>query len=161
MSKGEKTPVTPAVRLLKREKVSFTHHLYTYVEKGGTGIPAAALGVDEHAVVKALIMEDDQKRPLVVLMHGDRMVSTKALARAMGAKRVGPCDAAVAQKHSGYRIGGTSPFGTKKRMPVFMERSILELPTIYINGGHRGYLVGVNPKDVARVIEPTLVDVAL
>ncbi|MBT3375623.1 MAG: aminoacyl-tRNA deacylase [Lentisphaerae bacterium] len=160
MSKGEKTPVTPAVRFLRREKVTFTHHLYTYVEKGGTAIPAAALGVAEHAVVKTLIMADDAKAPFIVLMHGDRMVSTKALARAMGVKRVGPCDPAVAQRHSGYRVGGTSPFGTKRQMPVFMERSVLDLPTIYINGGHRGYLVGVSPEVVAQVTQATLVDVA-
>lgn len=161
MSKDEKTPITPAVRFLRGENVSFTHHLYAYVEKGGTGNSAAALGVEEHAVVKTLIMEDEQKRPFIVLMHGDRMVSTKTLAREMGVKRVGPCDPAVAQKHSGYLVGGTSPFGTKRRMPVFMERSILQLPTIYINGGHRGYLVGVDPKDVARIIEPSLVEVAM
>jgi len=157
----EKAPVTPAVRVLRAEKVQFTDHLYSYEEKGGTAVSSRELGVDEHAVVKTLLMEDDRKNPLVVLMHGDRQVSTRELARIIGARSVNPCSPETAQKHTGYLVGGTSPFGTRKALPVYMEETILELPIIYINGGRRGYLVGIDPKDAARILKPTPVLVAI
>jgi Cys-tRNA(Pro) deacylase len=156
-----KTPSTPAVRLLREKGVAFTEHPYRYEEKGGTRVSARELGVDEHAVVKTLVMEDDTGAPLVVLMHGDREVSTKALARQLGKKSVEICKPEVANRHSGYQVGGTSPFGTRKAMPVCLERSILELPRIYLNGGSRGFLVGMAPGDVVKVLAPTLVDVAI
>ena len=160
MSK-DKSPVTPAVRVLREENVPFTEHPYKYVDRGGTTVSARELGVDEHAVVKTLIMEDEEKNPFIVLMHGDREVSTKELARIMGVKKVAPCTPATAQKHSGYMVGGTSPFGTKKRMPVYIEKTILDLPGIYINGGKRGYLVGIDPRDLVRVLGPVPVEVAV
>jgi Cys-tRNA(Pro) deacylase len=153
-------PVTAAVRVLREHGVAFTHHPYEYEERGGTAVSARELGVDEHAVVKTLVMQDDAARPLIVLMHGDREVSAKNLARALGVKSIEPCAPAVADRHSGYQVGGTSPFGTRKRMPVYMERSIMALPKIYINGGRRGYLVGLAPAYAVRVLAPTLVDVA-
>ncbi|HET7096363.1 MAG TPA: Cys-tRNA(Pro) deacylase [Casimicrobiaceae bacterium] len=156
----ERYPVTAAVRVLREHGVEFTHHPYAYVERGGTEVSARELGVPEHAVVKTLIMEDDHGVPLVVLMHGDREVSTKNLARLIGAKSVAACAPAVADRHSGYQIGGTSPFGTRRAMPVYMERSIAELSYAYINGGRRGYLVGMRPADILRVLEPTLADIA-
>ncbi len=156
-----KTPSTPAIRLLRDAGVPFTEHPYRYEEKGGTRVSARELGVDEHAVVKTLVMEDDAGRPLVVLMHGDREVSTKALARQLGCKAVQICRPEIANRHSGYQVGGTSPFGTRRAMPVYVERSILELERIYVNGGSRGFLVGVAPADVVRVLSPTLVDVAI
>ena len=156
----EKAPVTAAVRELRAAGVSFTDHLYEYEEKGGTVVSARSLGVDEHSVVKTLIMEDDARRPLVVLMHGDRQVSTKELARVIGVKTVMPCAPETATRHTGYLVGGTSPFGTRKLMPVYMERTIADLPRIYINGGKRGYLVGIAPADVVRILRPTLVSVA-
>jgi Cys-tRNA(Pro) deacylase len=122
-------------------------------------VSARELGVDEHAVVKTLIMEDDAKRPLVVLMHGDREVSTKNLARHLGVKTVAPCAPAVADRHSGYQVGGTSPFGTRRRMPVYVQRTIADLPIVYVNGGRRGYLVGMAPADLVRVLSPELVDI--
>ena len=161
MSHRAKPPVTAAVRELKLHNIVFTHHPYEYEEKGGTPVPARELGVDEHAVVKTLVMEDETGAPLVVLMHGDRQVSTKNLARELGVKRITPCEPGLAQKHSGYRVGGTSPFGTRRKMPVFVERTILDQPRIYINGGHRGYLVGIAPTDLVAVLHPTLVDVAV
>ncbi len=157
----QKIPATPATRLLKQNKVDFTPHLYPYEDKGGTAVSSRELGVDEHAVIKTLVMEDDGRQPLLVLMHGDCQVSTKELARAIGCKSVTPCTAQVADKHSGYQVGGTSPFGTRKTMPVYLEESILELPRIYINGGKRGFLVGIDPKEVVRLLEPTLVRVAI
>jgi len=160
MSK-DKTPVTPAVRLLRAAGVSFAEHPYAYEEKGGTAVSARELGVDEHSVVKTLIMEDERKSPLIVLMHGDRQVSTKELARVMGVKSVVPCAPETAFRHSGYQVGGTSPFGTRKHMPVYLEESILELPQIYINGGKRGFLVGIDPKDVVRLLKPVLVRVGI
>lgn len=160
MSK-DKLPVTAAVRVLREHGVAFTSHPYAYEERGGTEVSARELGVDEHAVVKTLVMEDDARRPLVVLMHGDRAVSTKALARHLGVKTIAPCAPAVADRHSGYQVGGTSPFGTRRAMPVYVERSILDLPRIYINGGRRGYLVGIAPADLVRVLQPTVVDVAV
>lgn len=137
---------TPATQWLKRHGVQFGEHVYEYVEHGGTAVSSQALGVDEHAVVKTLVMEDDAGKPLLVLMHGDRQVSTKALARAIGVKAVEPCKPEVAQRHSGYLVGGTSPFGLKKAMPVYVEASVLELPRILINGGRRGFLVGITPQ---------------
>ncbi len=160
MSK-DKLPVTAAVRVLREHGVAFTHHPYEYEERGGTEVSARELGVDEHAVVKTLIMEDDARRPLVVLMHGNRAVSTKALARHLGVKTIAPCTPVVADRHSGYQVGGTSPFGTRRAMPVYVERSILDLPRIYINGGRRGYLVGIAPADLVRVLHPIAVDVAV
>lgn len=157
----EKLPVTPAVRVLRQHKVVFSDHLYEYEEHGGTTVSARELGVDEHAVVKTLVMEDEHKHPLVVLMHGDREVSTKNLARHIGVKTITPCSPDTANKHSGYMVGGTSPFGTRKTMPVYMERSIAELDKIYINGGKRGYLVGLAPQVVIDILKPSLVDVAV
>src|SRR5438552_9843205 len=156
----DKHPVTMAVRMLRDHGVAFTHHPYEYEERGGTEVSAREIGVDEHSVVKTLIMEDDAKRLLIVLMHGDREVSTKNLARFLGVKTVSPCAPAVADRHSGYQVGGTSPFGTRRKMPVFMQRTIVDLPLVYINGGRRGYLMGVAPADIVRVLQPTLVDVA-
>jgi Cys-tRNA(Pro) deacylase len=157
----DKTPVSPAIRMLRANGVAFTDHLYDYEDRGGTEVSARELGVDEHAVVKTLVMEDDAKRPLVVLMHGDRKVSTKELARTIGVKTIQPCNPETANRHSGYMVGGTSPFGTRKEMPVYMEQTIVDLPKIYINGGKRGYLVGVAPADVIRVLKPTLVTVGI
>ncbi len=156
----DKYPVTAAVRVLRAEKVAFEPHLYDYVEKGGTAASSAALGVPEHAVVKTLVMEDETKKPLIVLMHGDQQVSTKALARHLGVKTISPCTPDVADRHSGYQVGGTSPFGTRRKMPVYMQKTILELDEIYINGGKRGFLVCVTPSDVKRVLSAELVEAA-
>ena len=153
--------MTPGTAFLKSKGVSFTEHTYEYVEHGGTEVPAQALGVPEHAIVKTLVMEDDARKPLIVLMHGDRKVSTKNLARQAGRKSVEPCKPEVAQRHTGYQVGGTSPFGTKKPLPVYVERSILELPEIYINAGRRGLLVKLRSADLARVLDVSPVDVAL
>jgi Cys-tRNA(Pro) deacylase len=152
---------TPATVFLKAHGVAYTEHEYGYVEHGGTEVSARALGVAEHDVVKTLVMQDEDARPLLVLMHGDRKVSTKNLARQAGVKRIEPCRPEAAQRHSGYQVGGTSPFGTKKRLRVFLERSVLERPKIYINGGRRGFLVGIAPGELVRTLAPTLVDVAL
>ena len=154
-------PITPAVRLLREKGVAFEPHLYDYVERGGTRHSAQALGVDEHAVVKTLVMETDAKKPLLVLMHGDREVSTKQLARHLGVKSVHPCDFAQAQKHTGYLVGGTSPFGTRARLPVYAERTIFDLPVIYINGGKRGFLVSIDPKVLRDVLKVEEVEVAI
>lgn len=155
------TPVTPAIRVLRSAGVPFTEHLYRYEEHGGTRASARALGVDEHAVVKTLVMEDDSRAPLIVLMHGDLEVSTKKLARTIGRKHVEPCTPDEANRHSGYLVGGTSPFGTRKAMPVYIERTVLDLPRIYINGGARGFLVGIAPADLVRVLNPTPVEVGI
>ena len=152
---------TPATTMLKKHQVAYTEHLYDYVEHGGTSVSSSALGVDEHHVVKTLIFEDDTRRPLCVLMHGDRKVSTKELARQIGVKRVAPCKPEDAMRHSGYQIGGCSPFGLRKPMPVFMEATILDLPRIGINGGKRGFLVGLPPQEVVRLVSPAMVTVAL
>ena len=160
MSK-EKAPVTAAVRELRAAKVEFTDHLYEYEEKGGTAVSARELAVPEHAVVKTLVMEDDARSPMLVLMHGDLKVSTKELARIVGAKTIAHCNPETANRHSGYVVGGTSPFGTRKKMPVYMEQSVLDLPKIYINGGRRGYLVGIAPADVVRVLGPKIVKVGI
>jgi len=157
----DKAPVTAAVRQLRAEKVSFTEHLYQYEEKGGTSVSARELGVDEHSVVKTLIMEDERKNPLIVLMHGDCQVSTKELARSVVAKLIAPCSPETASRHTGYLVGGTSPFGTKKTLPVYMEESIIALPKIYLNGGKRGFLVGLEPSEVVRLLRPVLVRVAI
>ena len=157
----DKLPVTNAVRVLREHGVAFTHHPYEYEARGGTEVSARELGVDEHAVIKTLVMEDDAKRPFVVLMHGDREVSTKNLARRLGVKSVAPCGSAVADRHSGYQVGGTSPFGTRRSMPVYMQRTIADLPYLYVNGGRRGYLVGMTPADLVRVLSPEPVDVAI
>ncbi len=162
MSKDkEKTPMTPAVRALKDAGVPFTEHPYRYVEHGGTATFATEFGVEEHIVIKTLVMEDDAKRPFIVLMHGDREVSTREMARTLGVKTVQPCTPETAQRHSGYMVGGTSPFGLHKPMPVYVEATILDLPKIYINGGKRGFLVGMDPKDLVRVLKPTPVRVAV
>ena len=157
----DKTPVTAAVRALRSENVPFSDHLYAYEEKGGTAVSSRELGVDEHAVIKTLVMEDESRKPLIVLMHGDLQVSTKELARVMGVKHISPCTAEAAQKQSGYQVGGTSPFGTRFPMPVYMEGSIASLPKIYINGGKRGYLVGMAPAGLIRVLKPHLVTVGI
>jgi len=154
-------PVTMAIRVLRQQKVEFTPHLYTWEPRGGTSASAEHLGVDEHAVVKTLIFENEARQPLCVLMHGDREVSAKNLARQLGHKSVGPCSPEVADKHSGYQVGGTSPFGLKRRMPICCEKSIGDLPLIYINGGARGFLVGINPAELVRVLEPRMVEVAI
>jgi Cys-tRNA(Pro) deacylase len=154
----EKFPVTAAVRVLREHGVDFTHHPYEYEERGGTAVSARELGVDEHAVVKTLVMEDDSKKPLVMLMHGDREVSTRKLARHLGVKSIAPCDPVTADRHSGYQVGGTSPFGTRRSMPVYLQRTIAELPYLYVNGGRRGYLVGMPPAELVRVLQPVPID---
>jgi Cys-tRNA(Pro) deacylase len=151
---------TPATECLAKQGVPYTEHEYAYVERGGTAVSSSSLGVPEHEVVKTLVMEDDEKKPLIVLMHGDRQVSTKELARQANRKRIEPCKPDVAQRHTGYQVGGTSPFGTRKALPIFIERSILELPAIYINGGRRGFLLRLSPADLVKTLHPTPVDVA-
>ncbi len=152
---------TPATQMLKAAGIAYTEHPYDYVERGGTAESAKQLGVPEHAVVKTLVMQDDKAQPLIVLMHGDRSVSTKNLAREIGARSVEPCKPEVAQRHSGYRVGGTSPFGTKKAMPVLVEASVLDLPRICINGGRRGYLVGIAPQVLVDLLGARPVHCAL
>lgn len=153
MSKSKHVSETPATQFLRRHGVAFGEHVYEYVEHGGTSESARQLGVDEHAVVKTLVMEDEHAKPLIILMHGDRTVSTKNLARQIGAKRVESCKPEVANRHSGYLVGGTSPFGTKKAMPVYVESTILDLPSIYLNGGRRGYLVSLAPAVLATLLQ--------
>ena len=153
-------PVTLAIRALRAAQVAFEPHLYPWQERGGTAASAAALGVDEHAVIKTLIFETETRAPLCILMHGDREVSTKNLARQIGAKSTAPCAPKDADRHSGYQVGGTSPFGLRRAMPIYMERTIAALPRIYINGGARGFLVAIDPADAIRVLQPTLVDAA-
>jgi Cys-tRNA(Pro) deacylase len=152
---------TPAIHFLRKHAVEFTEHTYRYEEHGGTRVSARELGVDEHYMIKTLVMQDERKQPLIVLMHGDREVSTKNLARQIGAKTVTPCEPAVAEKHTGYLVGGTSPLGTRKPLPIYMERSIADLDRIYINGGRRGFLVELAPADLVRVLSPSLVAVAM
>jgi Cys-tRNA(Pro) deacylase len=154
-------PVTMAVRTLRQHDVAFTPHLYTWEAHGGTQASARHLGVDEHLVIKTLIFEDESKKPLCILMHGDREVSAKNLARQVGAKSVAPCAPAVADRHSGYQVGGTSPFGLRRGMPLYCEKSIGALQRIYINGGARGFLVGISPRDLERVLSPKFVEVAI
>jgi Cys-tRNA(Pro) deacylase len=160
-SKDKHVSETPATAFLKKHAVAYTEHVYAYEAHGGTAVPARELGVDEHAVVKTLVMEDEKRAPLIVLMHGDRTVSTKNLARQAGRKKIEPCAPEVAERHSGYQVGGMSPFGTRKAMPVYAEKSILALPKIYINGGRRGFLVGMDPRDVERVLQPIAVEAGL
>ena len=161
MNKNRHAPETPAVRFLKAHGIAFSSHVYAYEEHGGTRVSARELNVDEHAVVKTLVFEDENARPLIVLMHGDCKVSTRELARQIGCKKVEPCTPEAANRHTGYLVGGTSPFGTKKSLPVYLERSILDLPLIYINGGRRGFLVGIHPHDIVRTLNPKAVEVAL
>ncbi|MFZ7319169.1 Cys-tRNA(Pro) deacylase [Comamonas jiangduensis] len=163
MAKKDKTHVseTPATQLLKAHQVAFTEHPYDYVEHGGTAESAKQLGLDEHAVVKTLVMQDQDAKPLIVLMHGDCTVSTKNLARQIGAKSVEPCKPEVAQRHSGYLVGGTSPFGVRKQMPVYIEQTILDLPRIAINGGRRGFLVQLQPRVCVELLGAQPVQCAL
>ena len=153
-------PTTMAIRVLRQNQVEFTPHLYAYEPRGGTRVSSAQLGVDEYAVVKTLIFEDSARKPLCILMHGNREVSAKNLARQLGVKSVAPCAPDVADRHSGYQVGGTSPFGLRRAMPVYCEKTVATLPKIYINGGARGFLVGLDPREVVRVLKPTLVEVA-
>ena len=152
--------MTAAVRVLRARGVDYSEHPYRYEERGGTRASSRELGVDEHSVIKTLVMQDERKHPFIVLMHGDREVSTRNLARQIGVKTVEPCDPAVAERHTGYQVGGTSPFGMRKGLPVYVERTILDLPRIYINGGKRGLLVSLAPADLMRVLSPTPVDAA-
>ena len=154
-------PETQATKFLKAHRVPFSSHLYDYEEHGGTAVSARELNVDEHAVVKTLVFEDENAKPLIVLMHGDCKVSTKELARQISCKKVEPCKPEVANRHTGYLVGGTSPFGTKKAMPIYIEKTILDSPLIYINGGRRGYLVGVHPHDLHSALHPKTVQAAL
>lgn len=157
----DKYPVTPAIRLLRAENVTLSHHLYAYEENGGTTVAARELGIDEHSVIKTLVMENEVKKPLIVLMHGDLEVSTKELARTLGVKKVTPCDPLMAQRHTGYLVGGISPFGTRRLMPVYIEETIVCLPKVFINGGKRGYLIGIDPREVQRILKATPVRVGI
>jgi Cys-tRNA(Pro) deacylase len=157
----DKIPVTAAVRFLKQAKADFTPHLYNYEERGGTAVSARELGIAEHLVIKTLVMEDEQGRPLTVLMHGDREVSTKELARLAGVKAITPCNPDKAFRHTGYLVGGTSPFAPRKAMPVYMEKTIAALPRIYLNGGKRGFLVSLSPQVVIDLLQPKLVEVGI
>jgi len=159
--KSENAPDTPATRFLQHHGIAHSNHLYDYEEHGGTFVSSRELNVDEHAVIKTLVMADETSKPLIVLMHGDCKVSTKELARQIGCKKIEPCKPEVANRHTGYLVGGTSPFGTRKKLPIYIQKSILDIPLIYINGGRRGYLVGVHPHDLMRVLSPTVVDVAI
>ena len=161
MTKPEHAPETQATKFLKAHRVPFSSHLYAYEEHGGTRVSARELNVDEHAVVKTLVFEDENARPLIVLMHGDCKVSTRELARQIGCKKVEPCAPAAANRHTGYLVAGTSPFGMKKQRPVFLEKTILVLPLIYINGGRRGFLDGMHPHDILRMLNPKPVTAAL
>lgn len=156
-----KPPVTPAVRALRALGVAFESHLYEYEERGGTARSAQALGVPEHTVLKTLVLEDDARAPLLVLMHGDYQVSTQRLARFLGRRSIEPCAPESATRHTGYLVGGTSPFGTRKTLPVYLERSVTELPRVYLNGGKRGYLVSMATTELLRALAPTLVEVGV
>lgn len=157
----ENLPSTPALLALRAAGVTFVPHLYPYVDKGGTRQSSASLGVDEHQVIKTIVLETADKTPVVCLMHGDRQISTKQLARVIGTKSVQPCDPAVAHRHTGYLVGGTSPFGMRKPLPVYVERTVLDLPVIYINGGARGLLVAIAPRVLTDLLGATPVDVAM
>jgi Cys-tRNA(Pro) deacylase len=161
MAKKEHVSETPATQFLRKHGVAFSEHPYEYEEHGGTAVSSRELGVSEHDVIKTLVMQDEAARPLIVLMHGDCKVSTKNLARAIGCKSVEPCKPEVANRHTGFLVGGTSPFGTRKQMPVYVEKTILDLDRIYINGGRRGYLVSMAPAELVRVLAPKAVEVAL
>ena len=160
MGRKEHVSETPATAFLREHGVPFSEHVYDYVEHGGTSESSRQLGVDEHSVVKTLVMQDDDAKPLIILMHGDREVSLKNLARQIGAKRVEPSKPEVAERHTGYRVGGTSPFGTRKTLEIFVERSVLSLPLVYINGGRRGYLVGIDPSVLVDLLKAQPVDCA-
>jgi Cys-tRNA(Pro) deacylase len=160
MSK-DKIPTTPAILALKAHAIDFTLHPYQYEEKGGTKVSASKLGVDEHCVIKTLVMEDETTQPLIILMHGDKEVSTKTLARSLGVKSIVPCKTAIAQKHTGYQVGGTSPFGTKKVIPIYLEKTIADLPEIFINAGSRGLLAQMTPYELVRSLKPQMVSVAI
>ncbi len=160
MAEKNELHVTPAIRALRAAGVAFTHHNYAYEERGGTAVSARELGVDEHCVLKTLVLEDDQKRPLICLMHGDLEVSLRGLARAIGARNVAMCSPEAANKHTGYLVGGTSPFGTRKALPVYAQRTIADLDRVYLNGGKRGFLVAMTVAELQRVLQPTLVDAA-
>ena len=161
MPKAPHVSETPATQWLRTHGIAFGEHSYDYVDHGGTAVSARELGLPEHEIVKTLVMEDEDARPLLVLMHGDRQVSTKNLARQVGRKRIAPCDPAVAQRHTGYQVGGTSPFGTRKPLPIYVERSVLALARLYINGGRRGYLVSIEPSVLERELGAVPVDCAL
>jgi Cys-tRNA(Pro) deacylase len=161
MNKAPHVSETPATAWLRRHRVPYLEHVYAYVEHGGTAVSSQALGISEHEVVKTLVMQDDHGKPLIVLMHGDRKVSTKNLARQIDRKRVEPCAPDVAQRHTGYQVGGTSPFGLRKAMPIFVERSVLQLPRVFINGGRRGYLVEVASSVLAEKLGAHAVSCAL
>jgi Cys-tRNA(Pro) deacylase len=154
-------PETPATQFLRQQGVLYTSHVYEYEEHGGTSASSRELNVDEHVVVKTLVMEDELGKPLIVLMHGDCKVSTKELARQTSRKKIAPCRPDVASRHTGFLVGGTSPFGTKKKMPVYVEKTILDLPAIFINGGRRGYLICISPLELSRVLDSQIVEVAL
>jgi Cys-tRNA(Pro) deacylase len=156
-----KYPVTAAIHFLRKENVSFIPHLYKYEEKGGTQVSSRELGVPEEIVIKTLVMEDDKKNALIVLMHGNKQVSLKELARQMNVKTISPCKPEVADRHSGYQVGGTSPFGTRKPLPIYAEKTISTLDRIFINGGGKGFLIEISPKDLERVLSPTWVEVAI
>ena len=157
----EKIPTTPAILALKAQDADFTLHIYQYEERGGTKISAKKLGVDEHSVIKTLVREDETGKPLIILMHGDKEVSTKKLARILGVKSISPCNPAIAEKHTGYKVGGTSPFGTRKAMPVYMEKTIADLPEIFINAGSRGLLARMPSSELVHMLKPIEVCVAL
>jgi Cys-tRNA(Pro) deacylase len=159
--KDIKPPSSPAIHFLNEHSVSYTPHLYEYEERGGTAVSSKKLGIPEHNVIKTLIMQTETKDPLIVLMHGDKQVSLKTLARHIGVKAVAPCSPDVAHRHSGYQVGGTSPFGTRRKMPVYLQSSIADLKKIYINGGGKGFLVSLDPKDLIRILAPTFVDVSI
>lgn len=159
--KDDKYPITTAVRALRAAKVDFEPFLYEYIEKGGTRASATALGVDEHLVIKTIVLEDEAKQPMIVLMHGDKDVSTQQLARLIGKKKITPCQPEVANKHTGYLVGGTSPFGTKKTLPIYVEETIKELPQIWINGGKRGFLVRILPADIEKCLKVGYVTVGV
>jgi Cys-tRNA(Pro) deacylase len=161
MARKEHASETPATTFLRQHNVDFTEHLYDYVERGGTSESAKQLGVDQHRVVKTLVMQDQDAKPLIVLMHGDRQVSLKNLARQIAAKKVEPCKPEVAERHTGYQVGGTSPFATRKSMPLYVERTILALPTILINGGRRGFLVEITPQLLTELLRAQPVDCAV
>ncbi|SFF98045.1 Cys-tRNA(Pro) deacylase [Desulfotomaculum arcticum] len=156
-----KFPVTTAIRALREANAVYQDHLYNYEEKGGTAVSSRELGVDEHYMIKTIVMEDENNNPLICLMHGDAEISTKQLARTIGVKSISPCTPETANKHTGYLVGGTSPFGTRKRLPIFMEHTIQDLPIIYINGGKRGYAVSMDPQEVVRILKPTMVSVKI
>jgi Cys-tRNA(Pro) deacylase len=157
----EKIPTTPAILALRAQSVDFTLHPYPYEERGGTKRAAGKLGVDEHCVIKTLVMEDETGKPLIILMHGDKKVSTKSIARIIGVKSISPCNPVIAEKHTGYKVGGTSPFGTKKVMPVYMEKTLGNLPEIFINAGSRGLLARMPSSELLRVLKPIAVNVAI